>query len=66
MEYSCTVHVCACTSACSVPTDKNISIDKVIQQLQELAPHWRVLGEAAHIQPAILENVSATLTCIPT
>ena len=41
-----------------LPTDKLISIDLVIQQLQELTPHWRAVGQAADIQPTVLNDVS--------
>ena len=42
----------------SPSTDKQISIDAVIQQLEELVPHWQAVGEAAHIQPEVMSEVS--------
>ena len=42
----------------SLSTDKQISIDAVIQQLEELVPHWQAVGEAAHIQPEVMSEVS--------
>ena len=49
----------------SLSTDKQISIDAVIQQLEEMVPHWQAVGEAAHIQPEIMSEVSVYEThCI--
>ena len=39
-------------------TDQSITIDKVIQLLQELTPHWWSLGEAAGVQRTTLKEVS--------
>ena len=40
------------------PTDKDINIDQVLQQLQELTPHWRAVGKAAYLVPATMIAVS--------
>ena len=50
------MHVCC--------TDEKITIDQVIQQLEELIPNWEALGRAAEIQPSVLKEVSEkSYTC---
>ena len=43
------------------PPDQSITIDKMIQQLQALTPHWWSLGEAAGVQRTTLKEVSEFL-----
>ena len=59
MLISTTLHIQCIYILYALPTDKEINIDQVIQQLQELTPHWRVVGKAVDIQPAVLDDVSA-------
>ena len=42
-------------------TDQRITIDMVIQQLQQLTPYWWAVGEAAGMQRDALNEVSVSL-----
>ena len=42
---------------CAFVADQHMTIDMVIQQLQQLTPHWWAVGEAAGLQRPILKEV---------
>ena len=46
-----------------LPTDEKISVDLVIQQLQDLECNWWAVGEAANIQQDELHHVSTEYIC---
>ena len=45
-----------------IPSDETITVDLVIQQLQDLECNWWAVGEAANLQQDELQDVSIEYT----
>ena len=60
-EYDTVFSVAGIVDVLSPTTDQRITIDMVIQQLQQLTPYWWAVGEAAGMQRDALNEVSVSL-----